>query len=78
MTLREFAKLEILTECDVITLSAHNGCEYYTIDFDYEVNVGNIEKKLKDEVLDTEISYVQPFSRSFYCSGYIINFKEAN
>lgn len=60
MTLREFCKLEILCKDDPIHLVHSEGSFVDILDFDNECLVGNVEKYLKAEILDTEIAYVTP------------------
>ena len=60
MTLREFCKLEILCKDDPIHLVYSEGSFVNILDFGNECLVGNVEKYLKAEILDTEIAYVTP------------------
>ena len=60
MTLRQLAKSNLFPKDVKIFINKTRGCYSYELRFEYKVNVGNVESSLIDEILDSEINFVQP------------------
>lgn len=63
MTLKEFVNSDaakLFPDCIKVYFERHDGCHYWTSTFENKINLGNVLRGIKEEVLNQELAMIVP------------------